>query len=72
MIYIRVDTIFRTLKILTIENIAYFYQKSIKSLLRGSALLKKSIFFPKIDFEISIYTESPKCLLSDYVCFVAL
>ena len=34
--------------------------------------LRKSIFFTKIDFEISTYPESPKCPLSDYVCFVAL
>jgi hypothetical protein len=35
--------------------------------LRGDPPLRKSIFFRKIDFEISTYTESPKCPLSNYV-----
>ena len=43
------------------------------SFLRGSPPPQKiDFFFTKIDFEISTYTESPKCPLSDYVRFIAL
>jgi hypothetical protein len=41
-------------------------------LLKGLPPLRKSIFLKKIDFEISRYTESTKCPLSDYVRFIAL